>query len=84
MRLAVLCRLAEGAQNVSELQEGTGAGQSNLSQHLAKLRLLGLVACERRGQHNYYRLADPGFLRVIEALKGIYCTDGKGEETASP
>jgi ArsR family transcriptional regulator len=83
VRLSVLCQLAGGAKNVGELQESTGATQSNLSQHLAKLRLLGLVSCERRSQHIYYRLADPGLLRIIEALRGVYCTnaDARREET---
>jgi len=86
VRLSVLCMLAAGAKNVGELQEGTGAAQSNLSQHLAKLRLLGLVSCERRSQHVYYRLTDPGYLRIIEALKGVYCVNGtaQAEEIKSP
>jgi DNA-binding transcriptional ArsR family regulator len=86
VRLSVLCQLAEGAKNVGELQEGAGTTQSNLSQHLAKLRLLGLVSCERRSQHIYYRLTDPGFLRIIEALKGIYCVNdtARQEEAKSP
>lgn len=86
VRLSVLCLLADGAKNVGELQAGTGTAQSNLSQHLAKLRLLGLVSCERRSQHIYYRLADPGLLRVIEALKEIYCANGtaRQEEATSP
>ncbi len=73
VRLSVLCQLADGDKNVRELQAGTGATQSNLSQHLAKLRLLGLVNYERRSQHIYYRLADPVFMRIIEALKDVYC-----------
>lgn len=79
IRLSVLCNLAGGAKNVGELQESTGATQSNLSQHLAKLRLLGLVSCERRSQHIYYRLTDPGFMRIIEALKSVYCTNASGQ-----
>jgi ArsR family transcriptional regulator len=81
-----MCQLAAGAKNVGELQECTGATQSNLSQHLAKLRLHGLVTCERRSQHIYYRLTDPGFMRIIEALKGVYCANGSAprKEVESP
>ncbi|MCC6302313.1 MAG: helix-turn-helix transcriptional regulator [Gammaproteobacteria bacterium] len=75
VRLSVLCQLVDGDRNVRDLQAGTGVTQSNLSQHLAKLRLLGLVTCERRGQHIYYRLSDPGFVRILEALKEVYCQD---------
>ncbi len=72
LRLAVLCQLLEGPRTVSQLQARTGATQSNLSQHLAKMRLLGLVDCERRGQEVVYRLAHPGYARLVEALQGIH------------
>lgn len=75
LRLAVLCHLTDGPLNVGELLERTGVAQPNLSQHLAKLRMLGVVGCERRGQHIYYFLADPGFGRVIAALRGVYCPE---------
>lgn len=73
LRLAVLCHLADGPKNVGELLARTGVAQPNLSQHLAKLRMLGVVRCERRSQHMYYRLADPGFVRIVEALRDMYC-----------
>ncbi|KAF0191697.1 MAG: ArsR family transcriptional regulator [Gammaproteobacteria bacterium] len=75
VRLAILCYLADRPMNVSELVEATGTSQSNLSQHLAKMRLLNIVVPERRGTQVYYRLAQPGFKRVIKALQSIYCPD---------
>ena len=75
VRLAILCHLADGPMNVSELVVATGTSQSNLSQHLAKMRLLNIVTPERRGMQVYYRLADPGFKRIIKALRSIYCPD---------
>ena len=75
LRLAILCELSAGPRNVSELLACTGAPQSNLSQHLAKLRMLGILQCERRSQHIYYHVADPAYLRIIEALKAVYCPD---------
>lgn len=74
-RLAILCHLADGPMNVSDLVVATGSSQSNLSQHLAKMRLLSIVKAERRGMQVYYRLAEPGFKRVIKALQSIYCPD---------
>lgn len=73
LRLAILCHLGEGPKTVSELIALTGASQSNLSQHLAKMRMMGLLRCERRSQQMVYRLADPAFARIIAALKSIYC-----------
>jgi len=77
LRLAILCHLVEGPLNVGEIIAKTGAAQSNISQHLAKMRLLGLVTRERRGKQNYYYIADPKFITVIEALKSVYCHDGE-------
>lgn len=73
LRLAILCHLTEGPRNVGELQALTRVSQPNLSQHLAKLRLLGVLDSERRSQHIYYSLADDGFVRIVEALKAVYC-----------
>ncbi|MFQ5488870.1 MAG: ArsR/SmtB family transcription factor [Gammaproteobacteria bacterium] len=73
LRLAILCELSEGPRNVSELLAVTEVSQPNLSQHLAKLRMLGILQCERRSQHIYYRLADPAFMGIVNALKSVYC-----------
>jgi ArsR family transcriptional regulator, zinc-responsive transcriptional repressor len=73
LRLAILCHLGEGPRTVSELIALTGASQSNLSQHLAKMRMMGLLRCERHSQQVVYQLADPAFAQIIEALKSIYC-----------
>ena len=73
LRLAILCHLGEGPLSVSELMVLTGASQSNLSQHLAKMRMMGLLRCERHSQQVLYQLADPAFAQIIEALKNIYC-----------
>ncbi|MEJ2566732.1 MAG: metalloregulator ArsR/SmtB family transcription factor [Gammaproteobacteria bacterium] len=84
LRLSILCHLEEGPLTVSELMARTGASQSNLSQHLAKMRMMGLLSCERRSQQVLYQLADPTFAQLIEVLKSIYCptpqSSGKREK----
>ncbi len=75
LRLAVLCHLMNGPMCVAELLEATGASQSNLSQHLAKMRMMGILKNERRGTQVYYRIADPAFEGLIMALKNIYCPE---------
>jgi DNA-binding transcriptional ArsR family regulator len=42
--------------------------QSMLSHHLIKMRDKGLLACENRGAHRYYRLADHSFLKMFDCL----------------
>lgn len=72
LRLAVLCELTKGARNVTELLSVTGVSQPNLSQHLAKLRMSGIVNNERRNQHVYYSIASPMITDVIKNLRSIY------------
>jgi ArsR family transcriptional regulator len=84
LRLTILCHLGEGPKTVSELMALTNASQSNLSQHLAKMRMMGLLRCERRSQQMVYRLADPAFVQIIDALKNIFCEiPDKSRGTAS-
>lgn len=75
LRLAILCHLAERPMSVSEIINMTGAGQSNISQHLAKMRLMGLIKKERQGKQIFYQIADPKFTKIIEALKAVYCSE---------
>jgi DNA-binding transcriptional ArsR family regulator len=71
-RLLLLCRLGEGEASAGELMEYAGLAQSATSQHLAKLRDLGLVTTRREAQTIYYRLADMAALKVISLLCEIY------------
>jgi len=75
IRLSVLCLLLNGPMTVSELLEATGAEQTNLSKHLSKMRLLGLLETEKQGNFIQYRIANPDWGDVITALKKIYCPD---------
>jgi DNA-binding transcriptional ArsR family regulator len=59
-RRAVYERLAAGEMSVSQLKAGFDVSQPAISQHLATLRLAGLVAERREGRHAYYRLSPEG------------------------
>jgi ArsR family transcriptional regulator, virulence genes transcriptional regulator len=75
-RLMILCHLMEGEQSAGELERLVGLRQSALSQHLAKLRALGLVATRREGQSIRYALAANGPRAVIAVLHRLYCRNG--------
>jgi len=75
LRLSVLCLLLDKPMCVHELMDATGAAQSNLSQHLAKMRLLGIVENEKRGQQVFYRISNPAWKGLVESLKQIYCPE---------
>ena len=75
VRLSVLCHLMNGPLCVHDLIERTGASQSNLSQHLSKMRMMGILVNEKRGQQVFYRIANPEFEKLLNSLQDIYCPD---------
>lgn len=72
-RLLILCNLLEQERSVSALSKLVDLEQSPLSQHLSKLRALGLVKTRRDGQTIFYRLASEPVTRVLSTLYDIYC-----------
>ncbi len=74
-RLAILCALGEGARSVGELADLLGASQPNVSQHLAKLKALQLVAARREGTTILYSLASKEAAAIIAILHRRYCAD---------
>jgi DNA-binding transcriptional ArsR family regulator len=58
-RLSILNRLMEGEMTVTEIVEGTGLNQANVSKHLQLLLGAGFVARRKEGLYSHYRLADP-------------------------
>lgn len=51
-----------------DLARAASVGAATASGHLAKLLDAGLVVCEPRGRHRYYRLADADVAHALEAL----------------
>jgi DNA-binding transcriptional ArsR family regulator len=68
-RLRLMWLLASGEYDVSSLAEAIAAPRPSVSQHLAKLRLAGLVDTRRDGRRVLYRARDAHVRRLIaEAL----------------
>ena len=72
-RLVVLCSLLQQERCVGDLAAGVNLSVPALSQHLAKLRAIGLLDTRREGQMIYYRLASDKVRRVLETLYDVYC-----------
>lgn len=72
-RLLILGHLTNGPKTVSELQAVCEISQSQLSQFLARMRLEGLVTCERSGRFQSYSVSDLKVVRLIQAIQAIYC-----------
>ncbi|MEO3809493.1 metalloregulator ArsR/SmtB family transcription factor [Sphaerisporangium sp. B11E5] len=68
-RLRLMWLLSSGEYDVGSLAEALGAPRPSVSQHLAKLRLAGLVDTRREGRHVRYRARDSHVRALIaEAL----------------
>lgn len=65
-RVHVLWLLARGDHDVGSLAATVGATVATVSQHLAKLRLAGLVAARADGRRQVYRIEDPHILSLVE------------------
>lgn len=68
LRLKLVAALANGERSVGELVELTGAGQPNVSKHLAALAQGGLVHRRKVGLVVLYSIADPLVLRLCDVL----------------
>ncbi|MBN2121070.1 MAG: winged helix-turn-helix transcriptional regulator [Candidatus Omnitrophica bacterium] len=55
-RLRIIALLHAETLNVTDLCKIVGKSQSNISKHLARLRLTGLVSDKRQGQNVFYFL----------------------------
>jgi len=69
VRLKILAALTTGERNVGELVMLTGAGQPNVSRHLAALAQGGLITRHKVGTSIYYAIADP----VVSTLCDVVC-----------
>lgn len=69
-RIRLLDQLRNGEQSVNALAAGMGAGQQNVSKHLAALADAGVVARRKDGNRVYYRIADASVLELCEQVCG--------------
>src|SRR6266545_6517906 len=70
-RIEILHELARGPMEVGRLAEAIGATQPNVSQHLAVLRVAGVVEAERDGREVRYRLADPDVMVACGLMRAV-------------
>ena len=70
-RLELLEHLAQGERGVEALAERTGLSIANASQHLQRLRRVGLVDARRDGKFVLYRLADETVLDLLAGVRRV-------------
>src|SRR5258706_4381454 len=76
-RLLILRLLEHSPHNVMDLCERLNLRQSLVSQHLARLRLDGIVAAERQGHHVVYSLRDGKARDIMRLLSGMIAPPNK-------
>lgn len=65
MRLHIVWVLANGETDVGALAEAVGGTLQAVSQHLAKLKLAGLVRSRREGRRHVYLVDDPNLVTIV-------------------
>jgi DNA-binding transcriptional ArsR family regulator len=70
LRVRLLDLLRDGELSVNALAEQLGAGQQNVSKHLAVLVDAGMLARRKQGNHVLYRIADDGVFGLCEQVCG--------------
>lgn len=69
IRLCLVKKLSEQEIcNVSYFTECMGVNQSTVSQHLAKLRDIGIVGCIRDGQNINYYLKNEEVKKIVKCI----------------
>jgi DNA-binding transcriptional ArsR family regulator len=68
IRFRIVVLLCDEERTVTEMMEILGARQSLISQHLAILRLTGLVEVDNCSGRNRYRLREPMLRNLISCL----------------
>jgi DNA-binding transcriptional ArsR family regulator len=68
--------MAHETSDVGTLARRVGLSIPTTSQHLAKLRLAGIVSARREGRHTYYTVEDPHVLTMLDQIFGHIAPDG--------
>ncbi|NIK58377.1 ArsR/SmtB family transcription factor [Kribbella shirazensis] len=76
VRLHLLWLATVGEHDVGTLAERAGVSITTASQHLAKLRLAGLITASREGRRQIYSVDDPHVLVLIEQIIDHIAPDG--------
>lgn len=77
LRLKILCAVGEKELAVQDIVDCVGTTQSNVSQHLAKLRDKEILASRRDANRIYYRVKDERTLKLIEMMRDVFCSSGQ-------
>ncbi len=84
LRLRIVELLANEQLCTCHIVELTGAGQTNVSNHLRVLRDAGLVVAEPVGRYSYYRLRADALVALSDTLANLAARAGSAEQRPRP
>lgn len=76
VRLHLVSLASQGEYDVGTLAARVGVSIATASQHLAKLRLAGLITVRRDGRRHIYTVDDPHVLTLVEQIFQHIAADG--------
>ena len=74
-RLMIACLLLHREHYGQELLTEMGTTKGNISQHLAKMQKIGLIAAREQANRVWYRVADPRLKALVSTLEKLYCPE---------
>ncbi|HXW68931.1 MAG TPA: metalloregulator ArsR/SmtB family transcription factor [Dissulfurispiraceae bacterium] len=70
-RIEIIAALQEREKTVTEIIEALGIPKANVSQHLALMRLKGIVKSRREGNNIYYSIANPKVIKACGLMREV-------------
>lgn len=75
-RLSILRHVSEGETRVRDLTDELGLAQSTVSEHVACLRDCGLLVARPEGRQNFYAVAAPEVIDLLESAERLLAATG--------
>ena len=70
-RIEIISALKDGEKTVTELVGILGTPKANVSQHLAVMRLKGILKSRRDGVNIYYSIANPKVVQACSLMREV-------------
>lgn len=70
-RIEIISALKDGEKTVTELVDILETPKANVSQHLAVMRLKGIVKSRRDGVNIYYSIANPKVVQACALMREV-------------
>ncbi len=70
-RIEILTALKDGEKTVSEIIEILGIPKANASQHLALMKIKGILNSRREGVNVYYGIANPKVVQACGLMREV-------------